>query len=315
MTVPQPSFSYHELESNRAHIRTNMPKRLRLSEILLFAMQLIQKHGGEMRSSEVKLEVRQNFRLTDYELESVGKDGAERWYNSFSFHSVSAVKAGFLLKANGIWYITAEGEEALKLSLKDFDEALHRGYVDWKMQSEGVCSSNDETEADVVLESTVDFEDAQSQALEGIREYMAKLNAYEFQDLVAALLRGMGYYTPFVAPKGKDDGIDIIAYRDPLGVNLPRLKVQVKHSQSPIAADVVRQLKGILHEGEIGVVATSGSFTKDAQREARTYSKAMTLIDFERFIELWTMHYAALNDEDKKRLPIAPIYFLKTTVN
>ena len=29
-----------------------------------------------------------------------------------------------------------------------------------------------------------------------------------------------GYYTPFVAPKGKDGGIDLIAYQDPLGARL-----------------------------------------------------------------------------------------------
>lgn len=31
------------------------------------------------------------------------------------------------------------------------------------------------------------------------------------------LPRAMDYYTPFIAPKGKDGGIDIIAYLDPLG--------------------------------------------------------------------------------------------------
>lgn len=56
----------------------------------------------------------------------------------------------------------------------------------------------------------------QGQASKGIREYIIK-EPYEFQDLVAALLRAMGYYTPFIAPKGKDGGVDIIAYRDPLG--------------------------------------------------------------------------------------------------
>jgi predicted Mrr-cat superfamily restriction endonuclease len=55
-------------------------------------------------------------------------------------------------------------------------------------------------------------------------EWAKSKNAYEFQDLAAALLRGMGYYTPFVAPTGKDGGVDIIAYRDPLGTVSPRIK-------------------------------------------------------------------------------------------
>jgi len=37
----------------------------------------------------------------------------------------------------------------------------------------------------------------------GIEEYIRNLNAYESQDLVAALLRVIGFHIPFVAPKAK----------------------------------------------------------------------------------------------------------------
>ncbi len=57
----------------------------------------------------------------------------------------------------------------------------------------------------------------ESDAREGIRQFIASKSPYEFQDMVAALLRAMDYHTPFIAPKGKDGGIDIIAYLDPLG--------------------------------------------------------------------------------------------------
>jgi uncharacterized protein with gpF-like domain len=51
---------------------------------------------------------------------------------------------------------------------------------------------------------------------------------YEFQELVADLLRAMGYHVAWIADAGKDGGIDIVAYNDPLGTRLPRIKVQVK---------------------------------------------------------------------------------------
>jgi len=38
----------------------------------------------------------------------------------------------------------------------------------------------------------------------------------------------MGYHTPFIAPKGRDGGIDVEAYSDPLGTVAPRIIVQVK---------------------------------------------------------------------------------------
>lgn len=58
----------------------------------------------------------------------------------------------------------------------------------------------------------------ESNAREGIRKFIVSKSPYEFQDMVAALLRAMGYHRPFIAPTGKDGGIDITAYLDPLGV-------------------------------------------------------------------------------------------------
>ena len=270
-----------------------------------------------MHIRDIKAAMEKTFPKDDYERERMKTDGSERWYNQLMFHSIGAYKSGFIQKNKGVWHLTPEGEQAMKLSVKEFSDALHKGYNEWlekKKKAESI--PQDIEEEDAVVETEIDYEQASNQAEEGFRSYIAALNPYEFQDLVAALFRGMGYYTPFVAPKGKDGGVDIIAYRDALGLEFPRVKVQVKHyPTNPVSADVVRQLRGTLsHEGESGVVVTSGSFTNDAKYEARNSHKAITLIDFSLFISLWVEHYSKLSDEDKKRLPIAPIYFVKPTV-
>ena len=72
---------------------------------------------------------------------------------------------------------------------------------------------------------------------------------YEFQDFVAALLRGMGYFTPFISPKGKDGGVDVIAYKDPIGSVGARIKVQVKHrANSKVTSKEVRELSSLLNK-------------------------------------------------------------------
>lgn len=149
-------------------------------------------------------------------------------------------------------------------------------------------------------------------AIEGIKEYLKDLNPYEFQDLVAALLRSMGYFTPFISPKGKDGGIDIIAFQDPLGANAPRIKVQVKHRpDAAIPVDEIRGLLGLLNkEGDIGLFVTSGRFTTDSQRFARDSHIHVKLIDGDTFIGLWKDFYSKLSDEEKNLLPLQPIYFL-----
>jgi restriction system protein len=152
----------------------------------------------------------------------------------------------------------------------------------------------------------------ENQADDGIIAFINNKNPYEFQELVAALLSGMGYHTDFIAERGRDGGIDIIAYQDPLGIKTPRIKVQVKHyPKNPISADPLRSLKGLLNAGEeVGLFVTSGTFSTEARRFSRESTGHIKLVDGEEFIELWIEHYEKLSDSDKKLLPLYPIYFL-----
>jgi predicted Mrr-cat superfamily restriction endonuclease len=75
---------------------------------------------------------------------------------------------------------------------------------------------------------------------------------YDFQKLVGALLVGMGYHVPRISPPGPDGGVDVVAYRDPLGVTSPRLKVQVKHRDQKVTVKEVRELEGLLRKAPGG---------------------------------------------------------------
>ena len=168
-------------------------------------------------------------------------------------------------------------------------------------------SSDESTEA----ANSMNLELLESDARDGIKKYLAAKTPYEFQDMVAALLRAMGYHTPFIAPKGKDGGIDIIAYVDPLGAQMPRIKVQVKHKpETSIGASDVRALLGVMREGDIALFVTSGTFSPDAKNTATTSPKFVRLIDGDEFIEMWQDYYDKMADEDKNMLPLKRIAFL-----
>jgi restriction system protein len=67
----------------------------------------------------------------------------------------------------------------------------------------------------------------------------------------------------------------------------------------------------MLGTDDVGLFVSLGGFTKDAQDEARLQpTRKVTLIDMERFYDLWVEHYPKLPDEDRRRLPLQPIYFL-----
>jgi restriction system protein len=196
-------------------------------------------------------------------------------------------------------------------------KAATAAYRKWREENQPSVGQEEEgaaEESQQGQEATV--HEMEQVAIEGLKKQIGLKNPYEFQDLAAALLRGMGYYTPFVAPHGKDGGVDIIAYRDPLGTASPRIKMQIKHRPNTSATvQEVRQLMGLLQkDGDVGIFVSSGGFTPDAKTTARSSHVHVELIDLDRFISLWQEFYAKLTDEDKSLLPLIPIFFYAPSV-
>lgn len=273
------------------------------------AMSILKKNGGEMSSRQLMDEVEKSLDFTPWELETTS-NGNIRWQNIYHFSSVDYVKAGFIVKKNGSWYLTPEGEKALSKSPEEVELMAIAAYRKWKHEKP-VDNKVDEEEFSTEKETILNLEELEDRALSGIRDYIRKKNPYEFQDLVAALLRAMNYHTPFVAPKGKDGGVDVLAYVDPLGAQTPRIKVQVKHyPENPIGVKEIRSLVGILRDGDIGLFVTSGTFSPSAKQEASTSKEYVKLIDGDEFITLWQNYYSKMTDEDKNLLPLKNIAFL-----
>jgi restriction system protein len=280
------------------------------------AFKILKEEGGQLPGREVLERLHQRLTFTEWESGILEKTGNIRWQSYMQFYTVDCTKAGYLLKAKGIWYLTPEGEAALnKMGPVELLDSATAAYRKWRAATKTQEKSVEDApviDAEVEQSQEANLSQLEEQAIAGIKEYINNKNPYEFQFLVAALLRAMGYYTPFVAPKGKDGGIDIIAYQDPLGVQTPRLKVQVKHyPQNPISADPIRSLKGLINSGEeVGLFVTSGRFSPDAERFAREANVHIKLINGEELISLWQQFYNEMNDEDKNLLPLHPIYFL-----
>jgi len=282
------------------------------AKVIYAALTILKNNGGEMKGRDVMAEIEKNLEFNDWEKARYAKSGYIRWQSILHFYTIDCIKAGFLVKKKGIWYLTPEGEDALKLGPLDLLNTAQEAYRKWKsnIQIESISPEpvvmEDETQVGIV-----NLDEIEQLAQDSLKTHIQNKNAYEFQDLVAALLRGMGYYTPFVSPRGKDGGVDIIAYRDPLGTQSPRIKVQVKHRENPAPVHEIRQLMGILQkEGNVGIFISTGGFTADAFATARDSHIHVELIDLPRFISLWEEFYHKISDEDKSMLPLLSINFL-----
>ena len=268
---------------------------------------------GELASASLMDALSKRVSLDDWAKGILEKSGNIRWKSILHFYSIDLIKAGYLIKKKGVWYLTPEGEKALEKGEKDLFKSAQTLYKIWYEKNQFIDKDipEDKIEEETQKVSSI-LDDARSKANQSFRKFiLEEFDPYSFQELCGALFRGMGYYTPFVAPKGKDGGVDVIAYKDPIGSTTPHIKIQIKYRQDTKAtSQELRQLKGILTSNDIGVFISISGFASDALKEFKHSNPHIELIDLERFVELWQEFYGNMKDEDKALMPISPVYFV-----
>ncbi len=285
----------------------------RTGEFLRKAFEFLFDKSDGAQAKEVLEHIAETTELTEYEKGYYESSPTNpRFHKIIRFATIGCVKAGWLVKEKGIWYLTDDGKKAYRQYTdpeKFYREAV-RLYREWKKSLPEEDSETDsvEEEAESV---TFTFEEAEEMSWEQIQQFIQGMNPYEFQDLVAELLKAIGYHISWIAPPGMDQGIDIIAYSDPLGTKAPRIKVQVKRVLNPISVEGLRAFMSVLGNDDVGIYVSSGGFTKNAKDEARNQeSRKITLIDLQRFFDLWVESYNNLSQDARQKFPLKPIYFL-----
>lgn len=286
--------------------------RRRTGEFLRTLFEILTKYPDGLQARDALSQLEPRVKLSDYEAGSY-ESGGRRFEKIVRFATVDCVKAGWLVKQKGRWLVTDEGRAALAkyTDPEAFYREAARLYHVWRRSQPEDPEAQDEPAREAAKEVSITFEQAEEQAWTEVQSHLKSMPPYEFQELVASLLRAMGYYVSWVAPPGRDGGIDILAWSDPLGTRPPRIKVQVKRYSDNIRVDGLRSFMALLGDEDVGLFVTTSGFTKDAQDEARTQEKRkVTLVDLERLFDLWVEHYAKLDEPSRRRLPLQPIWFL-----
>lgn len=151
-------------------------------------------------------------------------------------------------------------------------------------------------------------EDLISRSNEFIKDKIMTLDWEEMQELVAGILRAMGFKTK-VSSKGADRGKDIIASPDGLGLENPRIFVEVKHRTSQVDTKQIRSFIGALRQESKGLYISTGGFSKEAYYEAERSIMPITLINADDLINLIRQNYDNFDSETKTLIPLTKIYW------
>jgi restriction system protein len=288
--------------------------RRRAGELLRTLFEILLQHPEGLRARDAVQATASHLTLTEWE-QGEFESGGWRFDKILRWSTVDCVKAGWLVKNKGQWSVTDEGRKAYE-TIRDPEAFARRAlelYNQWRKDQPAAEADEGEDSDDGTSgkEVSVTFEQAEEQSWSEIADRLHAMPPYEFQELVASLLRAMGYHVGWIAPPGKDGGIDILAMRDPLGTRPPRIKVQVKRQVSKVSVDGLRSFMALLGDDDVGLFVAAGGFTRDAEDESRTQEKRkITLVDLERLFDLWVEFYDKLDEPSRRRLPLRPIYFL-----
>ena len=150
--------------------------------------------------------------------------------------------------------------------------------------------------------------DISNRSHEFIKDKLQSLDWEEMQELVAGLLRGMGYKT-IVSNPGPDRGRDIIASPDGLGLKDPKIIVEVKHRSGSMGAQQVRSFAGGLRPSDKGLFVSTGGFTKEAKYEADRSNIPLTLLDADQLVGMIIQYYDQFDNEARSLIPLTKIFW------
>lgn len=134
--------------------------------------------------------------------------------------------------------------------------------------------------------------DIGKEARQQLRNHLATMDPFKFEELIKLLLEEMGYTDVETTSPVNDKGVDVVANVE-LGVSSVREVIQVKRRKANVGRRVLDQLRGSLHRWDAvrGTIIATGGFSGGTIRAAFERGAApITLIDGEKLLDLLTEH-------------------------
>lgn len=141
------------------------------------------------------------------------------------------------------------------------------------------------------------------------RKLQEDFKGHELSELVEALLTAEGFLCRN-SPPGADGGVDVLAGRGPLGMDSPKLVVQVKSQTTAVSDTVLQQLNGAIHrfQADQALLVTYGGVTGPAASYLATQYFNVRVWTISDILSQVYKHYPLLPEEIRAKLPLKSIW-------
>jgi len=194
----------------------------------------------------------------------------------------------------------------------EVQKEIHQQLAKVQSKTEPIAKQNDALQPGNEDEESEELElikeDVIEKSNEFIKDKIANLDWEQMQELVSGILRGMGYKTR-ISPKGPDRGRDILASPDGLGLEEPRIIVEVKHRSGSMGANQIRSFTGGLRSGDRGIYVSTGGFSKEARYEAERANHPLALLELDSLVDMVVQYYDQFDSETRALVPLRKIYW------
>ncbi|HEY1084161.1 MAG TPA: restriction endonuclease [Prosthecobacter sp.] len=274
-------------------------------DLMLPLLRVLSTAETDIHQKECTRRVSETLNLTEEQREARLPSGLQTYvHNRIGWAGWYMQQAGLVMKPKkGFLRITDEGRALLAKNPAVIDNNLLATYPSYqekvikRQESDSPVSS--QTAAASELTPTDQIEEAhqklnQTLATE-LRDLMAKMDPFKFEQLVVDLLFAMGYggsreEAALVTKKSGDEGIDGIINEDRLGLDV--VYIQAKRWQASVGRAEIQSFVGALvgKHAHKGVFITTSDFHKTAIEYARGVQHRVVLINGQRLAELMIEH-------------------------
>ncbi|MBK6759084.1 MAG: restriction endonuclease [Ignavibacteria bacterium] len=262
------------------------------------------KATGESPVADIREAMALKYGLTPAELTVMLPSGRVPLFNNRVGWCLSHLKQAGLITSEkrAVYTITDAGSEVLKAPpdritvryLTRFPSFV--AFREKSEQTESIVSTN-ATEPEGTPDELIAraFDKLNGSLATELAGYMAKMDPYQFEQLVVDLLAAMGYggsreEAASVTRKSGDEGIDGIINQDRLGLDV--VYIQAKRWANNVGRADVQAFVGALagKQANKGIMITTSDFSKGAFDYAAAISQKVILIDGARLAELMIEH-------------------------